>query len=121
MERLRVAKVFEFSAAHYLPGYGGKCANMHGHTWWVELMVEGAVGQDGMVLDFLGLKKVVEPWIERLDHHVLNEVEGLEMPTAENIVLWFRDLWNSSPRPVLLRRVRVYESPDSFAEWFEEA
>ena len=94
---------------------------MHGHTWRVELTVEGAVGQDGMVLDFLVLKKIVEPWIEKLDHHVLNEVEGLEMPTAENIALWFRDLWVREPRPVVLKGVKVYESPDSFAEWFEEA
>lgn len=121
MERLRVTKYFSFDSAHFLPGYEGKCARMHGHTWQVMLTVEGVVDpMDGMVVDFTVLKKIVEPWIELLDHRVLNEVMGLEVPTAENIVLWFRDKWGREVRPATLRRIKVWESRDSFAEWINE-
>ena len=122
MERLRVLKRFSFDAAHFLPGYNGKCADMHGHTWKVELTVEGVVDVlSGMVLDFVLLKKIVEPWIEMLDHKLLNDIAGLKMPTAENIALLFRDLWYNEPRPVSLKSVKVWEAPDSCAEWVNES
>ena len=114
MERARVSKKFSFDAAHFLPGYDGKCSNMHGHTWAVEITVEGLVGVNGIVLDFIVLKQIVEPWIEVLDHRLLNDV--LPMPTAENLALWFRDKWLGEPRPVLLKGVKVWESPTSYAE-----
>ena len=115
MERVRVSKKFSFCAAHFLPGYPGKCAQLHGHTWEVEITVEGVVDpKTGMVIDFIVLKKIVEPWVEELDHHCLNDI--LPMSTAENIALWFRDLWSSEPRPVKLISVKVWESPDSCVE-----
>jgi len=121
MEHLYVTKAFDFNAAHFLPGYKGKCARMHGHTWRVEITVAGAVVQeDGMVFDFSGLKKIVEPWIELLDHHTLNEIEGLDMPTAENIGLWVRNKWEQAPRPITLSSIKVWESSDSSAEWIDE-
>ena len=120
MEIARVSKRFSFDAAHFLPGYNGKCANLHGHTWGVEVTVEGAVDPlSGMVIDFIVLKKIVEPWIEKLDHHYLNDI--LPMPTAENITLWFLGLWNAEPRPVKLVSIKVWESPDSAVEWVDES
>jgi len=122
MERLRVTKCFSFDSAHFLPGYDGKCSRVHGHTWRVAVTVEGTVDPaTGMVVDFAVLKKIVEPWIELLDHRVLNEVEGLEVPTAENIALWFRDKWERVARPATLRHIKVWESRDSYAEWINES
>lgn len=115
MERARVSKKFSFAAAHFLPGYKGKCANMHGHTWEVEVTVEGPVDPEtGMVIDFVALKELVEPLIERLDHKLLNDIAGLEMPTAENIALWFRNQWYFEPSG--LKSIKVWESPTSCAE-----
>jgi len=115
MERARISNRFSFDAAHYLPWYDGKCANLHGHTWEVEITVEGVVDpQTGMVLDFIVLKQIVEPWIENLDHSLLND--EISNPTAENIALWFRDLWDDAPRPVKLVSVKIWESPDSCCE-----
>jgi len=118
MERARVSKKLSFDAAHYLPGYPGKCANLHGHTWEVEITVEGAIDPvSGMVVDFIVLKKVVEPWIEKLDHHCLNDI--ITMPTAENVALWLRDKWLGAPRPVKLVGIKIWEAPDSCCEWRE--
>ena len=89
---------------------------MHGHNWDVEITVEGLIGADGMVVDFVVLKKIFEPWLEELDHKLLNDVVGLEVPTAENIALWFRNKWSYEQRPVELKSVRVWESPDSYCE-----
>lgn len=119
MERMRVSKIFSFEASHLLPDYAGLCANLHGHHWEVELTVEGTIDKTtGMVLDFALLKKIVEPWIAKLDHHHLNEI--LVQPTAENVAQWFVDCWESKPRPIALVRVRVWENADSCAEWRKE-
>ena len=115
MERARVSKKFSFCAAHFLPGYQGKCANMHGHTWEVEFTVEGPIDPEtGMVIDFVTLKELVEPWIEELDHHLLNVI--FAMPTAEYLALWFRDRWYFEPPAVELASIKVWESPTSCVE-----
>jgi len=56
---MKLGLVTEFDAAHSLPGYQGKCANLHGHTYQVEIVVEGDVGVDGFVMDFYLLKKLL--------------------------------------------------------------
>ena len=56
---MKLGMVTEFDAAHSLPGYQGKCANLHGHTYQVEIVVEGDVGEDGFVMDFYQLKKIL--------------------------------------------------------------
>ena len=76
----------EFDAAHSLPGYRGKCANLHGHTYQVEMVVEGEVGVDGFVMDFYQLKRILAVALEDLDHRCLNDL--LPMPTAEHIAQW---------------------------------
>lgn len=79
----------EFSAAHRLRDYGGKCENLHGHNWKVEVEVEGeSVGPDGMLLDFGVMRRELARVLETLDHRFLNEdveVFRRENPTAENI------------------------------------
>ena len=111
---MKVCKIFRFDAAHFLPNYDGKCKNMHGHGWVLEVEVEGPVYASGMVIDFAMLKSVVNKnVIEHLDHQLLNDI--IDLPTCENILLWVAErLLLGSPSH--LCRLRLYETPDSFAE-----
>jgi len=120
---VKVCKAFRFDAAHYLPGYVGKCANMHGHSWTLEVEVEGLIQHDGMVVDFAVLKKVVnDAVVGRLDHQLLNEIidapTGRVSPTCENILTWIADMLFACGTLDLyhISRLRLYEAPDSFAE-----
>mgnify|MGYP003596664130 FL=1 len=83
---MKLGLTTEFDAAHSLPGYQGKCACMHGHTYQVEMVVEGEVGEDGFVIDFYQLKKIIGATLQELDHSCLNDT--LPNPTAESIALW---------------------------------
>lgn len=86
-----IFKVFHIEAAHRLPHVppGHKCARLHGHSFVVEIHVSGPVGADsGWVMDFGDIKTAFRPLYERLDHHYLNEVEGLENPTSERLAEW---------------------------------
>jgi len=108
---MRVCKIFRFDAAHYLPEYEGKCRNMHGHTWTLEVEVSGSV-RKGMVMDFAVLKSLVkEKVIDCLDHSLLNDI--IPNPTCENLLFWIRRSLGLEG----LARLRLYETPDSFAEW----
>lgn len=86
-----VFKIFQFEAAHLLPNVpeGHKCGRLHGHSFKLELHVRGEVGeQSGWVVDFADIKAAFKPHYDRLDHHYLNEVDGLENPTSENLARW---------------------------------
>jgi 6-pyruvoyltetrahydropterin/6-carboxytetrahydropterin synthase len=85
---LKLGLIEEFDAAHFLPGYQGKCANLHGHTYQVEVVIEGQVGEDGMVLDFYQLKELLKAALVDLDHGCLNQI--IPNPTAEKIALLIR-------------------------------
>lgn len=115
---MEVFREFSFDAAHALPGApeGHKCRRMHGHTYRVVVTVNGPVAPGtGWVLDFADLKAVVGPVIDRLDHNVLNEIEGLEQPTAENIAVW---LWRQiKPRLPGLVSIRLWENQYSGCEY----
>lgn len=86
---MKLGVVTEFDAAHSLPGYPGKCVNLHGHTYEVEIVVEGNVGGDGFVMDFYKLKKIIAGALQELDHSLLNDI--LPNPTAETIAGWIAD------------------------------
>jgi len=112
-----VVKRVSFDAAHYLPNYPGKCSNIHGHHWVVEVGVSGEVGEDGMVVDFSTLKGSLQPIIDNLDHHLVNSV--IPNPTAENIAIYIRDWltrWATGKEAFELEFVRVWETEDSYAE-----
>jgi len=122
--KMLVCKKVSFDAAHFLPNYSGKCANMHGHRWIVELAIEGEVKATGMVVDFTLLKEFLEEVKEVFDHKVINDV--IENPTAENICVWIRDRltqWKLDGHIDFLKLfrcelefIRVWETPDSYAE-----
>ena len=78
---------FTFSAAHYLPSYQGKCEKLHGHTYKLRVTLEGEPSEDGMIMDFAEIKKIVkEKVLFYSDHTELNKV--IPNPSAENITQW---------------------------------
>lgn len=86
-----VFRIFQVEAAHWLPNVpeGHKCARMHGHSFKIEVHVSGEVGeQSGWVMDFADLKRAFKPLFDQLDHRCLNDIEGLENPTSENLASW---------------------------------
>ena len=114
---MKITQAFTFEAAHRLPNVPEthRCFRMHGHSYRVELVLEGPVDPvTGFVQDFFAVEAAFGPLLARLDHHCLNEVEGLENPTAEIIATWIWD--RVRPALPLLRAVRVFETPHSWAE-----
>lgn len=106
-----IYKEFTFEAAHRLPRLPEthKCWRLHGHSFRVGVGVEGPVDGDlGWVIDFGDIKVAFKPLEDALDHRYLNEVEGLENPTSENLAVW---IWERLV-PVLpyLAYVRVHET-----------
>lgn len=106
-----IFKVFTLEAAHRLPHVpeGHKCARLHGHSFKVELHLRGELGEhSGWVMDFAEVKAAFQPIHEQLDHHYLNDVEGLDNPTSERLAVW---LWDHlKPSLPLLARVVVHET-----------
>lgn len=116
-----IGKQFTFDAAHMLPNHSGKCANLHGHTYRVELVVTGAVREtdgasdEGMVVDFAVLSKAWKRLHGQVDHAFLNDVlpDDYQPTTAENLAIYIADqLRESVPQ---LASVRVWETPTSWA------
>lgn len=111
---MTIYKIFRFDAAHYLPNVPAdhKCGRMHGHTYTLKVSVSGKPSiHTGWIMDFSELKGIVKPWVTLLDHHVLNDIEGLENPTAEILCLW---LWkNLKPAMRGLSRIEINETQDS--------
>ncbi len=88
---MEIWKEFSFEAAHRLPMLpdGHKCKRLHGHSYRVRVYVAGALDPElGWVVDFARIASACEPIREQLDHHYLNEIEGLENPTTELIARW---------------------------------
>lgn len=113
----RLIKKFRFDAAHHLPTFpeGHKCRQLHGHTFHVELVLEGEVDPAvGYLMDFGEIKRVAGPVMDGLDHQLLNDIPGLEVPTGEVLSRWLFD--RLKPDLPYLALVRVWESPDNAAE-----
>src|ERR1700728_113361 len=90
-QRTRIGRTYRFEAAHYLPlvSQGHRCRNLHGHNYRVAITVRGKLDGRGFVRDFAEIDALVAPLLHQVDHRLLNEVKGLENPTAEMIAAWF--------------------------------
>lgn len=115
---MKITQAFSFEAAHHLPNVPPthRCHRLHGHSYRVELRLEGPVDPvTGFVIDFFDVEKVFAPLLAALDHHCLNDIEGLDNPTAEIIAMW---IWQRiEPSLPCLSAVLVYETPNCWAEY----
>ena len=116
--KARLTKEFRFEAAHTLPTLpeGHKCRNMHGHSFRVEVSVEGEVDMSiGWVYDHKKISMVMNPLIEELDHSYMNDIEGLESPTIELMAAWFwRKIEGDLPG---LCEIVIYETPTAWCSF----
>ncbi len=142
---IRISKEFKFEMAHALDFHQGKCKNIHGHSYHLFVTVKGIVksntkdSDEGMVLDFSDLKSIVKGTIvDKLDHALLLASDSPFLndalhatntklitvdfqPTCENMLSWFADEINSLlPKGVVLHKLLLRETPDSYAEWYGE-
>jgi 6-pyruvoyltetrahydropterin/6-carboxytetrahydropterin synthase len=111
--RTSVTRTFTFEAAHQLPWHPGKCRYLHGHSYRLEVTVEGPIGDHGIVVDFADIKQVVErDVIAAYDHRYLNDL--LDNPTAE---LLAAEIWKTvEAADLAVSRIRLWETADSFVE-----
>ncbi|MEO0341267.1 MAG: 6-carboxytetrahydropterin synthase QueD [Bacteroidota bacterium] len=113
---MEIFKDFTFDSAHFLPNVpdGHKCKRMHGHTYKVRICLKGDLDPHlGWVKDFGDIKNIWKPVELMLDHYLLNDIEGLDNPTAELIAVWiWRKMQKDLPQ---LIRVEVFETPTSCA------
>ncbi len=108
---MEIYKEFQFEAAHYLPYVpeNHKCRRLHGHSYRVRVYVRGPIDPEiGWIRDFADIGEAFSPVYKQLDHHVLNDVEGLENPTCEHLAKW---IWEKT-RPLIpeLSRIEVMET-----------
>lgn len=114
----------EFSSAHNLRGYKGKCESLHGHNWQVEVVIRSkGLDKIGMVMDFKRLKEILSGAIKGLDHKYLNDIAYFKKinPTSENIAKFIFNKINPHIRKqsLTLKSVSVWESKDSKAIYYE--
>lgn len=136
-----ITRQFTFEACHHLPGHRGKCQRLHGHSYRLEISLRGPIKQapgasdDGMVMDFDDLKRIVNSTILEelsdslprdhnarpiqaggMDHNDLNDLTGIRT-TAENLVHWIWDALVAGGVPdALLYRIRLWETDKGYAE-----
>lgn len=110
--KARLAKDYFFESAQTLPHVpaGHKCGGMHGHSFKLEIIVEGEVNPaTGWVYDHAEISRAVEPLVTLLDHRYLNEIPGLENPTIELMAGWF---WQKlAPQLPGLAEIIIHETP----------
>jgi len=145
-QNLRITKKFTFDMAHALYGYDGPCKNIHGHTYALSVTLIGKVFNDnlnpknGMVIDFTDFKKVVKDnIIDVFDHSLVlnlnsphahlndlnNNFEKINyvpyQPSCENLIVDFLErIKFKFTDNILVKALKLEETPTSFAEWFLE-
>jgi 6-pyruvoyltetrahydropterin/6-carboxytetrahydropterin synthase len=113
-----------FAAGHALRGYRGKCENVHGHNYKVQVTIEGErLDSAGLLVDFVEVKRIVKAAIEPLDHRFLNDVPPFDTlnPSAENMAKYFYERLAEGlgtarlEAPVRVAEVRIWETDTSSA------
>ena len=101
---------FDFAAARNLPNLHAEhpCARIHGHTFCVEILLDGDVGErSGWIMDFADIEDAIERLKHKVDHQYLNSIEGLDNPTTELLAIW---IWRAlKPELPGLAQVKVQE------------
>jgi 6-pyruvoyltetrahydropterin/6-carboxytetrahydropterin synthase len=116
--------ISQFAAAHQLREFVGKCEELHGHNWKVEVYVRGnRLGKNGLLIDFALIKKQTEQVLDEMDHKFLNDLEAFKElnPSSENIA---RHIFESLSKElndenVRVSRVTAWESDDACATYSE--
>jgi 6-pyruvoyltetrahydropterin/6-carboxytetrahydropterin synthase len=119
---IEITRSFRFESAHFLSCHKGKCKNLHGHSYRLEVSVEGGIDSStNMILDFGDLDSIVKASIiEILDHTLLNDVfvdlSMKENPTAETMAVWILDCLqtNLSCSRYHLSQIKLYETENSW-------
>lgn len=109
-----------FSSAHHLLNYKGKCENMHGHNWKVEIVAKGEnLDCSNILVDFKTLKKTANEIMEYLDHKDLNELDEFknQSPSSEFIAKFI--YYRAKEKIKEVSRVNVWETTTSRASYFE--
>jgi len=102
---LFLIREFKFDAAHNLEKYRGKCEKLHGHTYKLVIVLQGKPDEEGMIMDFAELKRIVEENVLRyVDHSYINDI--IQQSTAENIAIW---VWNRLVNKVRKENCSLYE------------
>jgi 6-pyruvoyltetrahydropterin/6-carboxytetrahydropterin synthase len=112
-----------FAAGHALREYKGKCENVHGHNYRVQVTVEGErLNRIGLLVDFVEVKRIVRDIISRLDHQFINDLEPFTTvnPSAENLAKYFYDeIYRLFPADAetnaRLAQVKIWETDTSIA------
>ncbi len=132
---MKIAKEFHWEMGHRLPFHKGKCVNLHGHTYRLQVIVSGTEDEHGLVIDFYDLKRIINPVIEKLDHSFMVSTKDTDLvrlfkgfetkivlvdfhSTVENIAKYLLQEISSAGLPGNIDEVavRVYETTDSYAE-----
>jgi 6-pyruvoyltetrahydropterin/6-carboxytetrahydropterin synthase len=113
---------YTFAAGHALRGYKGKCENVHGHNYKLQVTVEGEqLNSIGLLVDFVELRAAIKSLVERLDHRFLNDLPPFDQinPSAENLALYFGQELESkvSGHGPRLQAVKVWESDTTSATY----
>ena len=116
--------ISQFAAAHQLREFVGKCEELHGHNWKVEVYIMGdRLGKDGLLIDFAFIKKQTEQILEEMDHRFLNDLEAFKdiNPSSENIARYiFKSLGTELNNENLrVSRVTAWESDNACATYSE--
>ncbi len=112
-----------FSSAHQLRGYKGKCENLHGHNYRVEIYARGSeLNNIGLLIDFVELKAAADDLVTYLDHKNLNELEPFvseQNPSAENVARFILERLSKrlNDDRVQIYKVRCFETPTSVATY----
>ena len=112
-----------FAAGHALRGYRGKCENVHGHNYRVQLTIEGGeLDSIGLLIDFVEVKKLIRGVVEYLDHRFINDLPPFDAlnPSAENLAKYFYDQVSAGVKaPARLGRVTIWETDTTTARYWE--